>query len=353
MKIIYKTLILFFISSVAYSQANCDKNLNDARSDYANGNLYAIPGKLTDCLNNGFDKAERIEAYQLLALTYININQLDKARESLIKLLKIKSDYTVTKNVAPDELYSLYKKIDTDPIYYLGTGVGINFTFPFLPDSSNRSTTNSNPGVENYNYSPTSSFSAGVQFIYPVYKFLHAKAFLSYDVNKYKYSQTATAFNSSENVTITDYTGTNAGINLILSGRIMSEEKKYGVLKPFFEVGLITRFHLNSFINDYEDLNTKKGQSQSFLATGLKMNTFRRDMNMGINLQLGSMIKFQENYLEVSFGASYYGLPEAKNTDSDGSRLTVANATTVIEDRYNKIVLNFTVNFNVPFYNFE
>ena len=113
-------ILIFLANSSLFAQANCERNLNEARSDYANGNLYAIPGKLDECLKSGFSKNEMIEAYQLLALTYININQQDKAKESMIKLLKLQTDYQVVKNVDPDELYSLYQGIETDPIYFIG-----------------------------------------------------------------------------------------------------------------------------------------------------------------------------------------------------------------------------------------
>lgn len=343
---------MILIANAAYSQANCEKNLNDARSEYANGNLYAIPGKLTDCLSDGFSKTEKIEAYQLLALTYININQLDKARESLIKLLKLKTDYTVTKNVDADELYSLYKKIDTEPIYYLGAGIGINNTFAYLKHSEDRQTTASRMEDDNYQYSSALSITGGIQFIYPIFKIIHAKAAVSYDINQYNYNQRTSESELNLNETETRYSASNAGLNILLSTRVMTKNKLYKLYRPFIETGIVGRLHTSSKIKNYYEKNLTN--PREYTVDEINMNKYRNNMNFGLNAQIGSLIKFNENYIEISIGATYYTIPETDYSIVLHRNLaTVGNAKTVIEDNYDKFVLNLTINFNIPFYNFK
>ena len=344
--------VLIFISAlllsqIVFGQNNCERNLNDARTDYATGNLYAIPGKLTDCLEDGFTETEKVAAYQLLALTYININQQDKAKEALIKLLNIKTDYQVIKNVDPDELYSLYTKIETDPIYYIGAYTGVNYTFIHLPDSMARKTKSADPSNESYNYSPALSVMGGVQFIYPVTQTLHLSGSFAFDVQKYEYSQNMAQSFNEENNTESSYSASSSGFNLRLNARYMKDLYYW---KPFIEVGVINRLHLSSTIRDYTDENGLK--PQPFVLQKINVAN-RRNFNFGGNLQIGTMKKFQENYWEFALGASYFIIPEIKEYQNQENLPTIANSGYVVEDFYNKLVLSFEIKFNIPFYDFK
>lgn len=225
----YYLLLIFFIllSGKILAQSSCERNLNEARSDYSTGNLYAIPGKLGDCLKEGFNKTEKIDALRLLTLTYININQQEKARNTLIRLLNLKTDYQVKKNVDPSELYSLYRKIDTDIKYLIGVTFGLNL-------NSIRPTLirNSNPyGTHEPNYStlppdnPQIGFQFGFQFLYPLNKSWLVGGELQYQNHKYFYDETRfePSVDNNEPNTRVEYEGNNNGVNLNLHIRYMKD----------------------------------------------------------------------------------------------------------------------------------
>ncbi len=347
MRFLVTIIVLLFIKQTLFAQANCERNLNEARTDYANGNLYAIAGKLDDCLKNGFSKNEKVEAYQLLALTYININQQDKARETLIKLLKIKTDYQAVKNVDPDELVSLYNSIDTNPIYFIGVYLGANYTLATLNESTDRFTKNS--GMDIYKYIPELSVRAGVQFIYPLTQSWYASGSLGYDAHRYSYSETNNGNFDANNITILSYNSTNRGINLNASMRYMKNNYLY---KPFIEAGITGKLNLINTITDYSNSNLEEPIDE--LVNTISMNDSRRLFNAGLGVQVGSMRKLGENYVEVSVGATYFLVPEVHYDDANGRfNSPVANKHGIIEDNYNKVTFNFTIKFNVPFYNFK
>jgi len=347
MRFLVLSISLLCISQTLLGQLNCERNLNEARAAYASGNLYAIPGKLDECLTKGFSKNEKVEAYQLLALTYLNINQQDKAKETLIKLLKIKTDYQVVKNVDPDELYSLYQSIETDPIYYVGIYTGGNYTFATLPTSTDRFTTNS--GEDDYNYEGDLSVNIGLEFMYPLSTVWLATGRIGYDAHRFNYTERNIGNVEGNNVTTVTYESINRAINLGVGLRYMYKGYNY---KPFMELSLIIRYNASNRIADYTNTNRRETTDES--GENYSINEFRKAFNFGPGLDAGTMIKVGENYLSVSIGAHYFLISET-NYDNDNDRIlnSLDSKQLIIEDNYQKFVVNFTIKFNMPFYNFK
>lgn len=222
-------LIILFtaVGSQLWAQTSCERNLNEARADYSNGNLYAIPGKLADCLEDGFSKTEKIDALRLLTLTYININQQEKAKITFTKLLNIKTDYQVKENIDPSELYSLYRKIDTDVKYYVGITSGVNLNNIIVTDFNH-----SNPIEENITSKYSTRISRpqiGVQFLYPFSENWLIGGEVQYQNQRFRYSEKNISI-SEENFTTIVYDGNNNGINVNINLRYMKDFYNW---KPF------------------------------------------------------------------------------------------------------------------------
>jgi len=346
MRIYVLILFILLLSSVhLLAQSSCERNLNEARSDYSSGNLYAVPGKLGDCLEDGFSKTEKIQALRLLTLTYININQQEKAKATLIKLLNLKTDYQVNKNVDPNELYSLYRKIDTDIKYFIGVTFGFNLnsikphfsrnTYP-LPDHE-------------YNYiSKISSPQVGLQFLYPINKNIIAGAEIQYQNQKYSYSEVNDYDN--QNITTISYDSNNNGINLNLMLRYM---KDYYQLKPFAEIGTSGRANLTYEIIDYlsefpitvddENINDE-----------ISIYSNRSKFNFSLNANIGTMVKVGENYAEIKFGVSNYfrnHLNEKGKKEANIS--TILDGMVLKDDNFTNLIYQVNLTFNIPFFNFQ
>ena len=133
MKRIYKILLSVFFAGIAVSHAsfgqNCVQNLKKAQISYDEGRISEVPHLLESCLKSGFNKEEAATAFRLLTLTYLYLDEPQKADESILKLLKLNPDYRVNSAVDPTEFINLYNKYRTLPILKFGVKGGINWMF--------------------------------------------------------------------------------------------------------------------------------------------------------------------------------------------------------------------------------
>ncbi|NMJ87874.1 MAG: hypothetical protein EX285_08585 [Thaumarchaeota archaeon] len=186
--------------------------------------------------------------------------------------------------------------------------------------------------------------------MYPISKIWYATAKLGYDVQKYNYSETNKGNLEGSNATTVSYEAVNRGINLSTSIRYMKDNY---LIKPFLEVGLIGRSNFSNVLYNYTNDNLQEPNTE--LQAEYKVNKYRRAFNLGFDLQGGAMIKAGENFVEVGLGATYYIIPEVNYKGSDKGRYgnSVAGKHVVYEDNYTKWIINLTVKFNMPFYNFR
>lgn len=116
--------------SVQVSAQNCTQTLRTARSTYEQGRLHEIEGLLDDCLKNtsstGFNSTQRVEAYRILVLTYIYLEEPQKADDAMLKLLNEDHFFKINKVSDPIEFQSLYKKFRTTPVFNYGVKAGMN-----------------------------------------------------------------------------------------------------------------------------------------------------------------------------------------------------------------------------------
>ncbi len=136
-KIVCSGLIgLTLLCSKAYSQEtqpdlNCTQTLRTARSIYDQGRLHELPTWLNGCLiksedNGGFTTNERIEAYRILTLAYIYLEEPEDADKSMVNLLHTDPFFQLDEEVDPVEFKNLYKKFRTNPVYRVGLKIGGN-----------------------------------------------------------------------------------------------------------------------------------------------------------------------------------------------------------------------------------
>ena len=345
-------LLFIFVlagSSIAMAQTNCERNLNEARADYSNGNLYAIPGKLTDCLENGFSKNDKIIALRYLTLTYININQQEKARETLIKLLNIQTDYQVKEGIDPLELYSLYRKIDTDIKYFIGVTFGLNYNTiqveqhytPFADQHE-------------YKYSPLLNIPQfGAQFLYPFSKKWLAGVELNYQNQQFAYEETNTNTETDE-FTIIGYDANNHGVNLNLNMRYMLD---YYQWKPFVELGTVGRFNLTYDLLSYSTEFSNSVNNEEIIDN---INLFdpedtrRSRYNLGLSASIGSMIKILTYYGEVKFTATKFTYNHLNMFARENRYIkTIGDAMILTDGDHTNTVYQLSVSFNLPFFDFK
>lgn len=125
-----KGSLFFIVIAIAFfsteAVAQCTEKLNQAQDAFDNGHLYGIPALLTECIDKG-SKQDKIEAYRLLTLTYLYIDDPIAAQNSFISLLKLDPEYRVdsTNHI---ELLHLSKEYITSPIVSWSVGGGVNMS---------------------------------------------------------------------------------------------------------------------------------------------------------------------------------------------------------------------------------
>jgi hypothetical protein len=135
--------LVALVETNAQSAAQCTRALTQAELAFDQGRLLTIiNGEISQfqkCLKDGiFTKEEQIRAYKLLTKTYIFLDREREAEENLIKLLGVDKEHNLAKD-DPSELYFLYDKFKTEPIFRVGFRVGINFSNPYVMQSFNTS----------------------------------------------------------------------------------------------------------------------------------------------------------------------------------------------------------------------
>ncbi|MDZ4715442.1 MAG: outer membrane beta-barrel protein [Cytophagales bacterium] len=131
----FLTSCLLAGATSAFSQAsNCTQVLRLVRTTYEQGRLHELPGLTEGCLRGtgiqGFNKEERKEAYRYLTLSYIYLEEPEKADEMMLQLLSTDHFYQPNQDVDPAEFIALYNKFRHDPLFRIAIKFGSNLTQP-------------------------------------------------------------------------------------------------------------------------------------------------------------------------------------------------------------------------------
>lgn len=178
-------LVVWIVATACLAQApTCTQTLRLARTTYQQGRLHELPSLLASCINSGFTKEERTEAYELLTLAYIYLEEPEKADEAMLGVLNTDHFYEVNPEVDPAEFVALYKKFRTRPLYRIGARFGITGTT--ASPTSNSFVSINSPGNGTY----SSGFSFQGAFVFEkdlTAKFIIAPE-LGYTIRTYDYS---------------------------------------------------------------------------------------------------------------------------------------------------------------------
>jgi hypothetical protein len=132
-RLIIKCLVSWLLilggQRVARAQSTCNQTLIKAQIAYYEGRASEVPAILNACLTDGFSREEKVQAYYLLTLTHLYLNETINAEHSLLDFLRLNPEYQIKEDVDPMEFINLYKQFRTWPVYLIGIKPGGNFTF--------------------------------------------------------------------------------------------------------------------------------------------------------------------------------------------------------------------------------
>ena len=95
-KLRFQLLLIFTILFAGKASAQeCGLNaLNDAEGQYNIGKFYESINKLNSCISaKGFTYSEKVQAYRLLSMSYLALDSVEKADESIERLLLLKDNF--------------------------------------------------------------------------------------------------------------------------------------------------------------------------------------------------------------------------------------------------------------------
>lgn len=203
---------------VSMAQTSCAQTLRLAQSIYESGRLHELENTLAECLKgNNFTSQEKIAAYKLLALTYIYLEEPEKADEAMLTILRTDHEFKVNESADPAEFVALYKTFRTDPIYRLGGKIGATVCQPHVISSES---VVDGSGEYGYRFGFQGQFSAEI----PLSKKVILNPELALQIKSFKNTLTTTP-NDSTTFT-TEALETGAWISLPISVQYEFYQKK-------------------------------------------------------------------------------------------------------------------------------
>jgi len=109
--------VVFSSASVrAQKMTYCEDNLEQVKSNYLIGDFRKVIESLGKCIqDNGFRNSDaKAQAYELLALTYIAIDSLEKAEDYIKSIVVLKPNYTQPtdlKNIVFKDIFDLVCRV--------------------------------------------------------------------------------------------------------------------------------------------------------------------------------------------------------------------------------------------------
>lgn len=282
-------LILFISFSISAQRQDCAISLEQARTNFNQGKLYGIPSMLKPCLDNGFNKTQRIESYLLLTRTYLLIDDPISAEDSYLKLLELDPEFEVDPANDPLDIVYLSEKFTTTPVFILFVRGGL--TYSFATELQNFGTDNTSLSAEEYLPSFGLNFGAGAEW--NINDHLSLGLETNFLTRRYEYNNSL--FNGDKQQFIENQSVVAAPIYLKYRTRI----KKF---YPFVYAGFALDFTLaaNAELELVDQIGTGENRSE-FSVTGPQENLIdlRNRLNRSIVAGIGSSFRFGYNYIFV------------------------------------------------------
>jgi len=122
-------IILLSSGRSAYGQDDCAAILQEARRYYDLGMIDDIPQMLAACMEEGFTRAQKVEAYKLIILAYLFDDNQFEAEKTMVEFLRKFPEYEIMPN-DPVEFIYLFESYGTTSVWSVGLTAGFNLTNP-------------------------------------------------------------------------------------------------------------------------------------------------------------------------------------------------------------------------------
>ncbi|MEN8251675.1 MAG: outer membrane beta-barrel protein [Bacteroidota bacterium] len=133
-------LLLFLATQFAMAQEQeevdpCVQNIEIAQQRYDEGRIQDIQPLLNDCLaGDSYDKAQKAQALRLLTLSYIFLEDDDKAEATMLELITKNHEFRTNPAIDPTEFINLHERFRYLPVFNVGIKYIVSFSNPIVTD---------------------------------------------------------------------------------------------------------------------------------------------------------------------------------------------------------------------------
>ncbi|MBK7762119.1 MAG: PorT family protein [Bacteroidetes bacterium] len=256
-------ITLVFLSllsqSVSAQSDSCIIKLKSASTSYDQDDYDLTIKLLLSTLNEcKLDKADKIQAYKLLILSYLKIDNLEAADDAAAKIMKIDPNYKPDKFKDDPKLSALFEKYKPAPMFLFGLSVGYNQSF--VSAEKTYSIVHNDDESQYASYKNKGGFQIGVQFEGRAYKNLWAELGLRYRQSNYEHR-----LDSVEQTTV-NYSEKMSYFDLPLSVKYYIPIKR---LYPYVQAGACFSFLTNALStttrDDLKDIVNRTDYRNSFM----------------------------------------------------------------------------------------
>lgn len=125
---------LLFSSGFLLAQETCAEKLVKANTLFEQGRIEEAIILSKPCASKSNDLTSRWQAYRMMAMAYLAIQQNEEARKAAEEMLELNPTYQSNLRNDPGEFIALLKSISVIPKFSLGLAfsAGANYTYPFV-----------------------------------------------------------------------------------------------------------------------------------------------------------------------------------------------------------------------------
>lgn len=298
------------ISVAIQAQVTCSEQLRIAQRNFDDGLLENISEQLGGCMEDGFTKEEKINAYKLLIQTHLFSGLPVLADELMLEFLTEFPSYTIT-STDPVEFVDLFNTYSTDPIFRIEVNAGTNFVLPLVAQYFGPANIETNQPV--YDIRP--GFGAEVNFIKSLGGNFSFSAGFSFSALNLSYSNWPY-----------DYSTVTGNISSMYAGVPLAVRYNYnpGLIGFFMKMGVEPVYLINSSVDlvRTDDIigrepisgtvNLTEGHNmydiRVFGAVGLQLNLSRDQLLLSVGYKASTIPVLDETeyYMDPDVQSKYF-----------------------------------------------
>ena len=281
----------------------CRGTLEVTQTMYGNGDVVGIPNLLYGCLQQkgAFTKEEKVRAQKLITLAYIFNDDVVQSEQSLEALLRTDPVYELDPVADPKELFYLYHKFRTDPIFRIRVYAGGNYTMfnqvsRYGVENIGTAAEEAQSGIRGY---------AGASFDKEFFDQLELSVGLQLEFREYSLTNQLYDYSSYQ------LSETQLSVSAPLYARYLFGTARR--VHPYLTIGWVPNFVFASNLTGSREGNTVVNiESQNLLKEGIR-NPFTHAAIGGLGLRFLSRNKKGFLFLEALY---YHGLTTPTNANN-------------------------------------